>query len=656
MIEQGVIEIKTIGSDFVITGDTGKILQNRFALLYLRRNLHYVIEDLSIVIKEDNVEINSLMEHVKVLAKYAHCVLSYDDGVNDSIKEYEEKERLFEEFSRKANDIRNNKPIVGDFRHFEESLINNMRNRRLYPLQLLSAYHMAFAQNACNFSVPGAGKTSVVYGAYTYLKNLPEDNPKHVDKLLIVGPLSSFGPWETEYKECFGVDVESMRLIGGLSKELKSRYLHGLKTAELTLTSYQSVVSIKDDLKFFIARNKVMVVLDEAHKIKNTQGAITAQSTMELAQQAVSRVVLTGTPAPNGYEDLFNLFKFIWPDRDVIPYNIAQLNNMSQTANDERVPDLINHISPFFIRVRKSDLNIPEAYFNEIVVPMSESQRSIYDAIEARVMDSLDDDLQEDSPYLRRMRRAKLIRLMQTATNPVLLQSSLNSMYDEEGGEIFESEEDRLFIDEIKRFVSTETPNKFIRAAEITEEIVNAGGKVVIWVSFIKNIEKMKSCLNSRNIQTRELYGATPVEGSDNSEEATYETRESIVREFNRDDSSFKVIIANPFAVAESISLHKKCHNAIYLERTFNAAHFIQSKDRIHRYGLPQDTITTYYYLISENSIDETINERLRIKENRLNYIMESMPIPLFDNTLEAGGIDDIKAILADYAQRAKKI
>ena len=656
MIEQGVIEIKTIGSDFVITGDTGKILQNRFALLYLRRNLHYVIEDQSIVIKEDNVEINSIMEHVKVLAKYAHCVLSYDDGVNDSIKEYEEKERLFEEFSRKANDIRNNRPNVEDFRHFEESLINNMRNRRLYPLQLLSAYHMAFAQNACNFSVPGAGKTSVVYGAYTYLKNLPEDNPKHVDKLLIVGPLSSFGPWETEYKECFGVDVESMRLIGGLSKELKSRYLHGLRTAELTLTSYQSVVSIKDDLKFFIARNKVMVVLDEAHKIKNTQGAITAQSTMELAQQAVSRVVLTGTPAPNGYEDLFNLFKFIWPDRDVIPYNIAQLNNMSQTANDERVPDLINHISPFFIRVRKSDLNIPEAYYNEIVVPMSESQRSIYDAIEARIMDSLDDDLQEDSPYLRRMRRAKLIRLMQTATNPVLLQSSLNSIYDEEGGEIFESEEDRLFIDEIKRFVSTETPNKFIRAAEITEEIVNAGGKVVIWVSFIKNIEKMKSCLNSRNIQTRELYGATPVEGSDNSEEATYETRESIVREFNRDDSSFKVIIANPFAVAESISLHKKCHNAIYLERTFNAAHFIQSKDRIHRYGLPQDTITTYYYLISENSIDETINERLRIKENRLNYIMESMPIPLFDNTLEDGGIDDIKAILADYAQRAKKI
>ena len=106
-----------------------------------------------------------------------------------------------------------------------------------------------------------------------------------------------------------------------------------------------------------------MIVLDEAHKIKNTQGAITAASTMELAKLAASRVVLTGTPAPNGYEDLYNLFKFIWPDRDVISYNVAQLSNMSANPDDDRVPDLIERISPFFIRVKKSDLNItPETY------------------------------------------------------------------------------------------------------------------------------------------------------------------------------------------------------------------------------------------------------------------------------------------------------
>lgn len=653
MTNTGILSIKSLDKGFAIQGDTVKILQNRFAMMYLRRNLHHSVLGSDIVI-EDVMDINTIMSHVSVLAKYGKCEIRFDENVSEEIKAYEDREQNFANFSKKAKDIRENHPVVSEFEDFKESLIENMQARRLYTLQMLSAYHMAFAQNACNFSVPGAGKTSVVYGAYTYLKHLPESNPKHVDKLLIIGPLSSFGPWENEYQECFGRKVESMRLIGGLSKEKKSLYLHGIDTCELTITSYQSVISIKDDLRFFLSRNKVMVVLDEAHKIKNTQGAITAASTMELAKLATSRVVLTGTPAPNGYEDLYNLFKFIWPDRDVISYNVAQLSNMSANSEDERVPELIERISPFFIRVKKSDLNIPPATYKEILVPMSETQRAVYDAIENRLMQSFDGE--NDSPYLRKIRQAKMIRLMQVATNPELLRQSLSSVVDEEGNSIVESKEDSTFISNVLQFVGNETPNKFVKAGEIVKNIISQGGKVVIWASFIRNIEKMSQYLSDMGIPSKSLYGATPVETIADEVESKMETRESIVREFNSDDSSFNVIIANPFAVAESISLHKKCHNAIYLERSFNAAHFIQSKDRIHRYGLPEGTITTYYYLISENSIDETINSRLQLKENRLNQIMESMPIPLFDNNLEEGGIDDIKAIIYDYAQRAKKI
>ena len=594
------------------------------------------------------------MEHIKTLAKYIKGEIVYDESANTELQDYQHRESLFADFAKKAQDIRNNEPIVSDFLNFKNALVESLPNRTLYDLQLLSAYHMAFAQNACNFSVPGAGKTSVVYGAFAYLRSLPTTNPKHVDKLLIVGPLSSFGPWENEYEECFGIKPSSTRLISGMSKEQKSIYLHGLNTSIITLTSYQSVVSIKEDLKFFISHNKVMVVLDEAHKIKNTQGAITAESTKELAENAISRVVLTGTPAPNGYEDLYNLFKFIWPDRDVISYNVAQLNNMSQNIEDSRVPDLINKISPFFIRVKKSDLGIPPATFEDVIVPMSENQRNLYDILEQHTMSGLNADL--ESPYLKRLRQAKMIRLMQLATNPSLLKHSLGCIYDENGNIIQESEEDKAYIQEISQFTSDEIPPKFVKAADIAEGIINNGGKVIIWANFINNILDLKDYLSSRGIATRELYGATPVEGSNTDAENSAFTREAIVREFNTDNSSFSVILANPFAVAESISLHKKCHNAIYIERSFNAAHFIQSKDRIHRFGLPAGTVTRYYYLISENSIDETINRRLTLKENRLNEIMESMPIPLFDNTLDDGGNEDIKAILRDYAQRAKKV
>ena len=156
----------------------------------------------------------------------------------------------------------------------------------------------------------------------------------------------------------------------------------------------------------------------------------------------------------------------------------------------------------------------------------------------------------------------------------------------------------------------------------------------------------------------QELYGAIPVEkeGTIDDGEEQILTREKIVRAFQDDNCPFKVIIANPFAVAESISLHKACHNAIYLERSFNAAHFVQSKDRIHRYGLKEGTKTNYYYILSEDSIDETIDARLAEKEHRMNEIMESMPIPLFDNASDDLGDEDIKALIKDYVRRTKKI
>ena len=653
MNKTGCIEIGLQGNEVSITGDIGRIMNNRLAMMYLRRNTKYDIVDENLILIKNVKTLDSIMSHIKALAKYAQCEIRLSKEANSELKDYGEREKKFTEFAQKAFDIRENHPIISEFKDFEEALVKHMPNRSLYQLQMLSAYHMAFAQNACNFSVPGAGKTSVVYGAYAYLHSLPSEHPKYVNKLLIIGPLSSFGPWEEEYQECFGQPVHSMRLVGGMSREDKSIYLHGCNTAELTLTSYQSVVSVKDALKFFLAHNKVMVVLDEAHKVKNTQGAITAVSTLELAPFAVSRIVLTGTPAPNGYEDLFNLFRFIWPDRNIISYSLSQLKNMSNTREDARIPDMIQKISPFFIRVKKSDLGIPPAQFKEIRVPMSDSQRAIYDVIERRTMQSLTG--RQDSPYIQKIRRARIVRLLQAATNPGLLNLPIVDC-DDNGNPLVESDEDKTFIREIRTFIKDEIPNKFLVVADIVEKIIKSGGKVLIWASFIKNIERMKACLSSRGINTRELYGATPVEGDDKSDELENLSREAIVREFNSQHSSFDVIIANPFAVAESISLHKYCHNAIYLERSFNAAHFIQSKDRIHRYGLSSDTVTTYYYLISENSIDETVNSRLLLKETRLNEIMESMPIPLFDNVLESGGLDDIKAILRDYEQRTKTV
>jgi SNF2 family DNA or RNA helicase len=188
----------------------------------------------------------------------------------------------------------------------------------------------------------------------------------------------------------------------------------------------------------------------------------------------------------------------------------------------------------------------------------------------------------------------------------------------------------------------------------LVQDLIYKGEKVIIWAMFISNIESLSRFLSQKGVDNRVLYGATPVATDEMDDDERELTREGIVKQFHDPNCPYKVIIANAFAVAESISLHKACHNAIYMERSFNCAHYMQSKDRIHRYGLPAGTVTNYYYLVSGDSIDETIDERLTIKENRLIEIMESMPIPLFSNVIGEGGDDDVKAVLRDYARRIK--
>lgn len=646
------LESNENSSELTVTGDIDAIFGNRRAARYLKDTLKFNrTEDTLVIVTDD---INKCIDRIKKICEYISAELCFSDNVSDAVNQYAVEEEKFAEFSEKAREIRDNHCEKDDFKAFVDSVSVNLRNRSLYELQLLSAYHLAFAQNACNFSVPGAGKTSVVYGAFAYLSNLAPTDKKYVDKLLIISPLSAFGPWELEYEECFGEKPSTKRLNGTVSVEEKKQYLYSLNPAKITLLSYASVPKLTEELIYFLRNNKVMVVLDEAHKIKNTNGGITASGVLDIAAYCSSRVVLTGTPAPNGYEDLYNLYKFIWPTKKVIPFEVYQLKDMSKASEDSRVETLLHAIEPFFIRVKKSDLGITPATENApIIVPMGESQRRIYDIIEKKYMSDIVSS--KDSRFKQDLVKARLIRMMQAATNPALLSVPLKKFADYGGFDADVVGEDDILIRDILQYTSNEVPAKFVKAKEIIEKIISEGGKVIVWAIYVKNILDFEEYLKSQGIDCRTLYGATPVATGDEDED-TVETREKIIADFHRKDSSFSVIIANPFAVSESISLHKVCHNAIYIERSFNAAHFIQSKDRIHRYGLKPGTQTNYYYLLSENSIDEVIHDRLIAKETRLREIIESMPIPLFANAGLETGDEDITALIAEYVNRTKKM
>ena len=103
-------------------------------------------------------------------------------------------------------------------------------------------------------------------------------------------------------------------------------------------------------------------------------------------------------------------------------------------------------------------------------------------------------------------------------------------------------------------------------------------------------------------------------------------------------EGKIQVLLTNPHTLAESVSLHSVCHDAIYFEYSYNLVHLLQSKDRIHRLGLPDGQYTQYDYLqvfyeTDEGmwSLDEEIYNRLRKKEQIMldaiaNRQLEVMP------------------------------
>ena len=504
-------------NEIYLLGDIKALQKHRFAWRYARDYLNPTIEAERIVIPVGDNEPYVVMSNISsMLAKYGF-IEDQSKSTEQVVIDYYEEERRFKEFSEKALNIRNNECDTEEFAEFTKSVAENLPSRSLYPLQLLSAYHMAFSQNACNFSVPGAGKTSIVYGAYAYLHNLPEDNPKHVDQLLIVGPLSSFGPWETEFEECFGRAPHSKRLVGGVDKADKQDYLISKHPFELTLISYASLISLQKEIGFFLRTNRVMVVLDEAHKAKNSSGGIIAQAVLEMSKYSKSRIVLTGTPAPNGYEDIYNMFKFIWPNKNVMGFEVNQLRDITATGDTARVARLIDNISPFFIRIRKSDLNIPPATVHPPVsVPMGPLQQRIYDFIEKKYMDEFmaDGAMDTTSRFKAALAQARTIRLMQAASDPAMLRAPLRDFFENEDlpVEAYQAIDDSDVLKSILDYEDSETPAKYIAVKKIVDSILAENGKVVIWASFIHTIHRLKRFLENEGILCQELYGATPVE------------------------------------------------------------------------------------------------------------------------------------------------
>lgn len=509
--------------------------------------------------------------------------------------------------------------------------------RPLKDYQVPSVAHLIAIFNGANFSVPGSGKTSIVLSAFKIL-----EHQRKIEKLVVVGPRASFMPWEDEYEACFGREPKSVRIVG--PPQSRKRLYEVADDRELVLITYQMANNDAADLSSYLRRHKSMLVLDESHNIKRLEGGVWADTLLQLAPYATRRVVLTGTPVPNSLLDVWSQITFLWPSRMVLGEPEA-FKRKVEAAGDNAAKEVREAVYPLFWRIRKKDLHLPRPRFHRVDVRMSRYQQAIYDALATKVLSDLQ-RAPEERMKLRQWRKARMIRLLQAASNPTLLtEYSLEF-------KIPPLDASGLSVDKIiDSYPNFESPSKISATVELVRQIAGKGEKVLVWTAFIHNIKTLEHLL--ADLSPAIIYGDVP---KDEDEDASH-NREQIIRDFKQTDR-YKVLIANPSACAESISLQKACYHAVYLDRTFNAAHYMQSQDRIHRIGLGPKDIVHYYIVRSIGSIDEVIDSRLEQKMHMMKEVLAedfgtlNLDSPEEEFTEESAEEQDFNTLIASLREK----
>ncbi|WP_405491430.1 DEAD/DEAH box helicase [Nocardia sp. NBC_00511] len=468
--------------------------------------------------------------------------------------------------------------------------------------RLLSLRHGA------NFSVPGAGKTRVALAVYAAMRERAE-----AERLLVVGPKSAYESWEYESSVCFR---QSPRVaVTGRNDD---------PLAEIRIVNYERLERSLGNLAAWLRSAPSMVVLDEAHRMKLGASGAYGSACLALGPLADRRLILTGTPAPNGAKDLENLLSFVWPGHG--KRVVTEAVGGGDLAHASTV------LRPLFTRTTKHELGLPPFEPKVRYLDMPPVHAEIYEALKG----NFSARAEGSRGNIEGLGKA-MLRLLMAATSPALLL---------EGASRYEPLEYQLppltpapgdsLYELLRNLPQYELSPKYQETLKIVSDNANSGRKTLIWTTFVRSLTTLEKLLEG--YAPAVVYGGTA-------------DREDQLRRF-REDPNCHVLISNPATLGEGISLHHVCHDAVYVDRDFLAGRFLQSLDRIHRLGLAPGTETRVTILATRNTVDEVVRVRLEEKLEFMGRILDDPGVQQLADLQEepaAGvGMDaaDVRALL----------
>ncbi len=410
-----------------------------------------------------------------------------------------------------------------------------------------------------------------VYGNWVN-KEIPQHLPDRIDRKVVL--------WQPNLTQKFKAELRDVAL----------RKASGKLRIFVMNTEALSTKKGKDTAMRFLELNPDnFVVIDESTSIKN-RNAQRTKNIIGLGKKAKYRRILTGSPITKNPMDLyaqcaflgtkilgFDSFYAFQGRYAVVQQRKFGARSFQQVTGYRNLEELNGKLEQFSHRVLKEDcLDLPDKIYTQREVELTKEQKDAY--------------AQMKQFALAMLAKGELSTTQSVLTQIMRLQEICCGHLRTDDGEI--------------------QPVASNRMNEMLEAIGEMMGKVIIWASYVYDIQaieqKLKDTYGPRSVVT--FYGATPAE-----------ERDAIVADFQDPESEVRFFVANPRTGGYGLTL-TAATNVLYYNNSYDLEIRLQSEDRAHRIG--QEHHVLYVDLVSPGTVDQKIIQALKGKINLAQQVL----------------------------------
>ena len=410
-----------------------------------------------------------------------------------------------------------------------------------------------------------------VYGNWVN-KEIPQHLPDRIERKVVL--------WQPNLTQKFKAELRDVAL----------RKASGKLRIFVMNTEALSTKKGKDTAMRFLELNPDnFVVIDESTSIKN-RNAQRTKNIIGLGKKAKYRRILTGSPITKNPMDLyaqcaflgtkilgFDSFYAFQGRYAVVQQRKFGARSFQQVTGYRNLEELNGKLEQFSHRVLKEDcLDLPDKIYTQREVELTKEQKDAY--------------AQMKQFALAMLAKGELSTTQSVLTQIMRLQEICCGHLRTDDGEI--------------------QPVASNRMNEMLEAIGEMMGKVIIWASYVYDIQaieqKLKDTYGPRSVVT--FYGATPAE-----------ERDAIVADFQDPESEVRFFVANPRTGGYGLTL-TAATNVLYYNNSYDLEIRLQSEDRAHRIG--QEHHVLYVDLVSPGTVDQKIIQALKGKINLAQQVL----------------------------------